>query len=251
MSTSAVLDLAQRLWPQARDRGAVDDPADLDVLLGALGVPGAPEYDGGMRRTFACFPPGEAAEFTLPTGEQPVHDAAGRFIAHVLVLRVLLAVGLGVDERVSGALAASHALSWARVGGAHYGRTPLEMAAALWLVALDPDGDSDRPLAIDWSPAALHDPALYAPDERLFSHYDVRERAIDWAHWVCRDRTRHAGVSVWTIVEPLLRLGDDARARLALAAFADAEDTGAPAPAAAMLERSRISRLLRAALGTA
>lgn len=245
MSTSAVLDLAQRLWPQARDRGVVDDPADLDVLLGTLGMPGAPGYAGGLRRTFACFPPGEAATFALPTGEHPEHDEAARFVAHVLVLRVLLAVGLGVDERVSGALAASHALSWARVGGAHYGRTPLEMTSALWLIVLDPDGASDRPLAIDWSPAALQDPALYAPDVRLFSHYDVRERAIDWAHWVSRDRARHEGVSIWTMVEPLLRLGGDARVRLALAAFANTEDTGAPAPAAAMLERNRIAQLLR------
>ena len=37
MSTSPVLDLAIRLWPQVRDRGAVDDPNDLDTLLAAQG----------------------------------------------------------------------------------------------------------------------------------------------------------------------------------------------------------------------
>lgn len=39
---SPVLELAIRLWPQVRDRGAVDDPSDLDTLLASQGQPGAP-----------------------------------------------------------------------------------------------------------------------------------------------------------------------------------------------------------------
>jgi hypothetical protein len=55
MVNSKVLDLALRLWPQVRDRGQVDDPADLDLLLATQGQPGAFGYEGGVRGTFAAF----------------------------------------------------------------------------------------------------------------------------------------------------------------------------------------------------
>ena len=62
------------------------------------------------------------------------------------------------------------------------------------------------------------------------------------------DAARRGGVSIWTIAEPLLRLRDDNRARLALAQLDDAGDAGAPAASAAsMLERNRVALLLRAA----
>jgi len=239
------LAIALRLWPQARDRGTVDDPEDLDRLLATLGQSGAPGFADGVVHTFACFPPTAAATLTLPTGERPATDEAARFMGHVLVTRVLLAAGLSIDRRVSEALAAACALSWARRLGGHYGRTPLEMATALWLPALDPDGASDRPLPIDWSPACYANEELWDPDYRLFSHYDIRERALDWAMWVAFDPARRAGVSLWTIVEPLLRLAEDGRARYVLAQLAAGEDSGESAPAAAMLERHRIATLLR------
>lgn len=244
MASNEILDLALRLWPQARDQGTVIDPNDLDRLLAAQGLPGAPGYEGGVRSTFACFGPDEVATFTLPTGEQPPSDEAARFLAHVLVTRTLLGVGLSIDERVEGAMTSAYALSWmAIVGGYH--QPPLALAATLWLVALDPLSTSDRPLAIDWS-APLYQGGWWDPDDRLFSHYDVRERALDWAAYVSYDTSRLQGCSIWTLVEPLLRLERDDRARLALSQLASASDAGEQAGAAAMLERNRVANLLRA-----
>ena len=244
MSESPILDLALRLWPLARDDGWVADPSDLDTLLDAIGQPGAPGYEGGLRYTFACFAPDAPAQFALPTGERPADDASARFIAHVLVTRTLLAVGLGIDERVARAVAEAHALSWATVDTSTH-QTPLALATSLWLVALDTDGNSDRPLLIDWSAGCFAEWGWWDPDDRLHSHYDVRERALNWAVYVSYDGTRHAGVSRWTMVEPLLRMERDTRARLALSQLAAADDVGDRAPAMAMLERNRVSGMLR------
>jgi hypothetical protein len=244
VSNSEILDLALRLWPQARDQGTVADPADLDRLLEAQGLPGAPGYECGIRWTFACFGPDEEAMFALPTGEQPGSDTDARFLAHLIVTRTLLAVGLSIDERVDAAMTTAHALSWATSGGGNHHQEPLALATSLWLIALDPDGASDRPLAIDWS-ADCFQRDWWDPDERLFSHYDMRERGLDWAAYVSYDSARHDGCSIWTIVEPLLRLEADTRARLALAQLSGAADVGQRANAAAMLERNRIAGLLR------
>jgi hypothetical protein len=248
VSSSEILDLALRLWPQARDQGTVNDPSDLDRLLEVQGLPGAPGYDCGIRSTFACFAPDEGATFALPTGEQPASDEDGRFLAHVLVTRTLLAVGLSIDERVDGAMTSAYALSWTARDAYH--QTPLALATTLWLVALDPMSSSDRPLAIDWT-AECYQRDGWDPDDRLFSHYDMRERALDWAAYVSYDTARHRGCSIWTIVEPLLRLERDDRARLALAQLSAASDSGERAPAAAMLERNRIAGLLRKYFGSA
>jgi hypothetical protein len=247
MSDSHILDLAQRLWPAARDRGTVDDPNDLDTLLASQGQPGAPGIEDGLLATFAAFTlEQDANDFALPTGERPSSDAEGRFLAHVLVTRVLLAVGLDVDPRVADALAAGHALSWA-VTSSEYLQGPLGLAAALWLPALDPDSASDRPLAIDWGAPLFADVARWDPEYRPFSHYDARERALDWAVYATARAERREGVSIFTLIEPLLRMERDQRAGMAIAAIADTADPpgSAPAPAAAMLERRRIADLLR------
>jgi hypothetical protein len=252
MSESPLLDLAQRLWPTVRDSGTVADPEDLDRLIATQGLPGAAGHECGLTSTFSCFAPDQdAAAFVLPTGERPQSDAEGRFIAHVLVTRVLLGAGLGIDPRVEAALCAADALSWAS-SGTEYPQSPLALATALWLPALDTDSASDRPLPIDWSAACFEDATFWNPEERLFSHYDVRERALDWAVYASTRPERHAGVSLWTIVEPLMRLGRDSRAAMALAQFADAADppSTAPVPAAAMLERRRISDAMRAHLSS-
>jgi hypothetical protein len=251
MSDSPVLDLAQRLWPSVRDTGVVADPGDLDLLLKALGQPGAPGYDCGLRSTFACFTPEQdASGFVLASGERPSSDEEGRFVAHLLVMRVLLGAGLSIDPRVAGALASSVALSWAASGG-DYRQPPLALACALWLPALDPDGPSDRPVPIDWSAACFEDATRWDPDYRLISHYDVRERALDWAVYASGGDERREGVSIWTIVEPLLRMSQDSRAQIALGQLGDAADaaSSAPVPAAAILERRRVSDALRAYLG--
>ena len=245
MADHEALTLALSLWPAARDRGAVDDPSALDELLTTLGQPGAVGYECGLRRTFSCFAADEAAVVTLPTGEQTQGDDEARFIAHVLVTRTLLAAGLHVDPRVTGAMGAAYALSWTAEGG-RTGQTPLALATSLWLVALDPLSISDRPLAIDWDVPCFDDAERWDLDYRLFSHYDIRERAIDWAAYASGAADRREGCSIYSIVEPLLRMNEDNRVRIALAAYAQAEDAaGEPASAAAMLERGRIAAMLQ------
>ncbi len=238
-----LLALANRLWPSVRDTGQVADPNDLDLLLAAQGKPGAPGYDRGVRGTFACFAPDEEASLTMPTGERSTSDEEARFLAHLLVTRVLMAAGLHIDRRVQRAVGDAFAVTWCVRGG--YRATPLALATSLWLVALDPLHRSDRPLPIDWSPEAYQDATLWDLDYRLFSHYDIRERGLDWVVYASLADDRHAGCSIWTIVEPLLRLDDD-RSFQALATFAEASDEESEIPAAAVLERGRIAGLLRA-----
>ena len=256
MPKSAVLDLALQLWPELRDGAPVGDPGALDRLLAAQGLPGAPGHDCGLTSSFACFPPGEEAALTLPSGERSRSDEEARFLGHLLVTRTLLGAGLIVDPRVAQALSVAHALSWTTEGGAPYHQTPLALAVSLWLIALDLQGRSDHPLPIDWSPPCF-ERDWWDHDYRLFSHYDVRERALDWSTFVGVDATRHEGCSVWTIAEPLLRLEADSRARMALpqlAAHGELAPTGAsgdePLPAAAALERGRIALLVQGYLGS-
>ncbi len=243
MSTSAVLDLALRLWPQARDRGAVDDPSDLDTLMAAMGQPGAPGYEGGLRRTFACFGPDEEAAFVLPTGERTQSDAEARLLGHIIVTRTLLGAGLGIDRRVQTAAGDAYAQTWA-VRGA-YDASPLTLATSIWLVALDEQQASDRPVNIDWTPALYDDADRWDTEYRLFSHYDIRERVLDWVSFASVSPNRHPGCSIWTIAEPLLRINDQ-RAQIALAQFVEASDEmDEDTPASAMLERARVAALLR------
>ncbi|MEE8421589.1 MAG: hypothetical protein V3S31_02305 [Dehalococcoidia bacterium] len=244
-SESEVLALALRIWPQVRDSGSAGDPSELDRLIEAQNQPGAPNHDCGQQFTFACFPPDAVPAVALPSGEQASGDEA-RFIAHLLVTRTLLGAGLAIDERVTGAMCDAYAFSWATTGGANHRQSPLALALSLWLVALDPSSASDRPLPIDWTPACFEQHDYWDPDYRLFSHYDIRERALDWARYVSIDPRRHPGVSVWTIVEPLLRLKQDTRANMALGHFAEAADAASErASAAAMLERNRVAEMLR------
>lgn len=245
MSESEILDLALRIWPQARDTGVIDDPEDLDRLLASQDQPGAPNRDCGRRYTFACFAPDAEAKLLLATGESAEGDDA-RFIAHLLVTRTLLAVGLAIDERVSGAMADAYAFSWTATGG-DYRQSPLALAASLWLIALDPSANSDHPIVIDWSSDCFDDAQRWDPDYRLFSHYDIRERALDWAMYVSAAPGRITGVSVWTLVEPLLRMESDWRTGQTLGQLSEVADAGSEqAPAAAMLERNRVANLLRA-----
>lgn len=249
MSYNETLALALRLWPDARDSGAVSDPTALDELLTALGQPGALGYDCGLRSTFACFAPDEDAALTLPTGEPTTSDAEARFIGHVLVTRTLLAAGLHIDQRVVTAMSDAYAFSWG-MRPASRDLSPLALASTLWLIALDPLSPSDRPLPMSWDAACFDDPERWDTDYRLFSHYDMSERATDWAVFSSGAPDRREGCSIWTIVEPLLRLDADNRVRIALSAFSDASDTDAVAASAtAMLERGRIAAMLQGSLG--
>ena len=253
VSESPVLHLALQLWPGVRDGVPVSDPGALDTLLAAQGRPGAPGHDCGLTSTFACFGPDEAAALTLPSGERSRSDDEARFLGHLLVTRTLIAAGLVIDERVARASSAAHALSWTTEGGAPYHQTPLALAVSLWLIALDPQARSDNPLPIDWSPACF-ERDWWDHEYRLFSHYDVRERALDWCAYASIDPARHEGCAAWTICEPLLRMEGDSRARMALpqlAAHAAVSASGAgaaegePLPAAAAIERGRVALLVQ------
>jgi hypothetical protein len=249
VSDNQILALALRLWPEARDNGAVADPTALDELLVSLGQPGAPGYECGLRTMFACFAPDEDASLTLPTGEVTVSDAEARFIGHVLITRTLLAAGLHIDQRVTTAMADTYAFSWGMRPGSR-DLSPLALASTLWLIALDPLRASDRPLPMSWDVACFDDSERWDTDYRLFSHYDISERATDWAVFSSGPAERREGCSVWTIVEPLLRMDADNRVRIALVALSDASDASVGGvSAAAMLERGRVAALLQGSLG--
>lgn len=239
-----------RLWPEVRDAGRVDDPSDLDTLLATQGQPGAMGHDCGLQYTFACFPPDIEARLRLPTGELTTSDAEARFIGHLLVTRVLLGAGLAVDARVIGAMHEAYAWSWTTVGEQHRHQTPLVLAVSLWLIAFDPQADSDRPLPIDWSARCFEERDWWDPDYRLFSHYDIREQALDWSTYVAYGPDRHPGCSPWAIVEPLLCMQGDSRISIVLSQLVGADSSSASQaeqiPAAAAIERGRIAALLHA-----
>jgi hypothetical protein len=245
------LALALRLWPTVRDGQPVEDPADLDRLLATQGQPGAAYFDDGVQHTFAVFPPDASAKLIMPTGEESHSDEEARFLGHLLITRTLLAAGLHIDPRVTSAMGDAYALTWTVIGG-EYVQTPLALGTSLWLIALDPSSNSDRPLPIDWTPALFQDGDRWDLDYRLFSHYDIRERALDWAVFAASHPDQREDVSSFALVEPLLRLTEDARAATALAAV---EESGggddAPAQASAMLERGRIAALLQAYISSA
>ena len=56
---------------------------------------------------------------------------------------------------------------------------------------------------------------------RLFSHYDIRERVLDWVSFASVDPSRHPGCSVWTIAEPLLRIMIEGEDKAAITQMAD------------------------------
>ena len=250
-ANSGMLDLALRLWPTVRDGQPAEDATDLDRLLATQGQPGAAYLEGGVQHTFAAFAADASAELTLPTGEQSQSDQEARFLGHLLITRTLLAAGLHVDPRVVAAMSDAYALTWTVIGG-DYVQSPLALATSLWLVALDPAGASDRPLPIDWTPALFQDPDRWDLEYRLFSHYDVRGRALDWAVSAAGHPAQREGVSSFLLVEPLLRLTADARAATALASVEESGGaTDTPAAAAAMLERGRIAMLLQGYVSSA
>lgn len=248
MKDTETIELALRLWPEARDSGYVSDPTTLDILLQTLGNKGALGYECGLRTTFSPSSQSDnLAPILLPTGEKtPTDELNTKLIANILITRTLIAAGLHVDERVIRSMADTYAFCWAPKGNAVIA-SPLARACSLWLIALDPSSASDKPLPVSWDAECFNNPEIWDTDYRLISHYDVRERAMDWAVFVSGDTARRDGCSRWTIIEPLLRLKDDSRTRIALSAYAESEDAvEINASAASMLERGRIANLLNA-----
>ena len=70
MKDTETIELALRLWPEARDSGYVSDPTMLDILLQTLGNKGALGYECGLRTTFSPSSQSDnLAPILLPTGE--------------------------------------------------------------------------------------------------------------------------------------------------------------------------------------
>ena len=248
MEDKEIIELTLQLWPEARDSGHVSDPTMLDILLQTLGTKGALGYECGLRTTFSPLSQNDnLTTILLPTGEQTSTDELStKIIANILITRTLLAAGLHVDERIIRSMADTYAFCWATKGDAIV-VSPLARACSLWLIALDPSSASDKPLPVSWDAECFNNPQIWDTDYRLISHYDVRERAMDWVVFASGNAARRDGCSRWTIIEPLLRLKDDSRTRIALSAYAESEDAvETNASAALMLERGRISNLLNA-----
>ena len=248
MKDKETIELALQLWPEARDVGYVSDPTMLDILLQTLGTKCALGYECGLRTTFSpSSQSNNLPHIMLPTGEKTSTDELNtRLIANIIITRTLLAAGLHVDERITSSMADTYAFCWAPKDNA-IAVSPLARACSLWLIALDPASASDKPLPVSWNAECFNNPRIWDTDYRLISHYDVRERAMDWVVFVSGSPVRRDGCSRWTIIEPLLRLKDDSRTRIALSAYAESQDAvETNASAASMLERGRIANLLNA-----
>ena len=240
--TKTTIEIIFDIWPSLRDGHEIRDMAVLDHLLSLFGGENAFEAARGLNSTFSGFTNDDNQQISLPTGESTCTPDEAKLLAHILITRLLIGAGLHVDRRVQGALGDAYANTWCVKG--EYRTTPLVLAHSLWLIALDPQNHSDTPLAIDWEPIYYQDSDGWDLNYRLFSHYDVKERALDWAVHVSQSPDRYVGCSRWNIVEPLIRINDE-RAHLAIKGLSDTIDIEIEGIGAAeILERSRISALL-------
>ena len=235
------VDLALEIWPGLRDGNNLEDLSDLDILLESQGIPTAYGSSEGISATFGGFTESVSQAVTLPTGETTSSLEEAQLLCHMVVTRTLMSAGLVVDRRVQEAMGQAYANTWCVKGD--YTTTPLVLSASLWLVALDPQNHSDTPLPIDWTAPIYENSLVWDTEYRLFSHYDIKERALDWAVHVSHDNERHQGCSRWNIIEPLLRIEDE-RAGLAVTNFLNQlEEDTENISARYIIERSRIAKL--------
>ena len=235
------VDVALEIWPGLRDGNNLEDISDLDILLESQGIPTAYGSSEGISATFGGFTESVLPAVTLPTGETTSSLEEAQLLCHIIVTRTLMSAGLLVDRRVQEAMGQAYANTWCVKGD--YNTTPLVLSASLWLIALDSQNHSDTPLLIDWTASLYENSLIWDTDYRLFSHYDIKERALDWAIHVSHENERHRGCSRWNIIEPLLRI-DDERADLAVTNFLNQLDEGGENISARyIIERSRIAKL--------
>ncbi len=235
------IDVALEIWPDLRDGNNLQDLSHLDILLGSLGIPTAYGSSEGISTTFGGFTESASPTVTLPTGETTTSLEEAKLLCHIVVTRTLMSAGLDVDRRVQEAMGQAYANTWCVKGD--YKTTPLVLSASLWLIALDSQSHSDTPLPIDWSASIYENSLFWDTEYRLFSHYDIKERALDWVVHVSHENERHQGCSRWNIIEPLLRIEDE-RADLAVTNFLNQlEEDAENISARYIIERSRIAKL--------
>lgn len=240
--TKTIIEKVFDTWPSIRDGQVISDISVLDYLLSLLGKKNAFGIAQGLNNTFSGFTDEDDQNIVLPSGESTRTPDEARLLAHILITRLLVGAGLDVDRRIQSALGDAYANTWCVKG--EYRTTPLVLAHSLWLIALDSQNHSDVPLVINWEPTYYQNAKVWDLNYRLFSHYDVKERALDWAVHVSHSSDRYAGCSRWNIIEPLIRINDE-RAHLAIKQLSESTDPEVQGIGAAeILERSRISRLL-------
>lgn len=81
-------------------------------------------------------------------------------------------------------------------------------------------------------------------DYNLFSHYDIKERMLDWCIYAINNDDIIQDISIFTILEPLLHLQNDSRAKIVIDKFSDLNDHHESKSASAMIEKKRISDLV-------
>tara|TARA_Y100001970_G_scaffold89710_1_gene113078 strand:+ start:9313 stop:10062 length:750 start_codon:yes stop_codon:yes gene_type:complete len=244
MENIALIDSMQSAWAEVRDSGSLTNVGILDELLERIGKEGAPGYECGVINTFSVFSPDEDAKIILVTGEETSSDAEARFIGNLLAIRLFLAAGFIFDAKIISALSSTYGLSWTKKIGGNYGHSSLSLATSLWLIALDPKPESDEPFNIDWDLQCFNNDELWDLDYNLFSHYDIKERMLDWCIYAINNDDIIQDISIFTILEPLLHLQNDSRAKIVIDKFSDLNDHHESKSASAMVEKKRISDLV-------
>ena len=244
MENIALIDSIQSAWTEIRDNGSLSNVKILDQLLERIGQEGAPGYECGILDTFSVFSPSEDAKIILPTGEETNSDSEARFIANLLALRLFLAAGFIFDGKIISALASTYGLSWTRKIGGNYGHSSLSLAISLWLIGLDPKPESDEPFNINWNLQCFQNSELWDLDYNLFSRYDIKERMLDWCIYAVNNEAIMKDISIFTILEPLLLLQNDSRAKIVIDKFSDLNDHHESKSASTLIEKKRIADLV-------
>jgi hypothetical protein len=244
MQNIELINSIQSSWVQLRDKGALDDLEILDILMGKIGLAGSPGYDCGIRDTFSIFSIDDDAKIFLPTGELTKSDEEARFIANILAIRLFLAAGFGFEAKIINALASTYAMSWAKKSGNNYGHSALTLAMSIWLIALEPKPESDEPFPINWDIPCFDNPEIWNFEFNLHSRYDIRERILDWCILIVNNTTLINDVSIFTILEPILYMKNDFRAKLFLDKFSELQDHHESSTASTLMEKKRIVDLI-------
>tara|TARA_Y100001970_G_C14249673_1_gene870854 strand:- start:3138 stop:3887 length:750 start_codon:yes stop_codon:yes gene_type:complete len=244
MENTALIDSMQSAWVEVRDTGSLSDVAILDQLLQRIGQEGAPGYECGVLDTFSIFDKNEDAKIILSTGEETTSDTEARFIGNLLAIRLFLAAGFIFDAKIISALASTYGLSWTKKIGGNYGHSSLSLSISLWLIALDPKPESDEPFNINWELECFQNNELWDLDYNLFSRYDIKERMLDWCIYAVNNEDTMRGISIFTILEPLLQLRNDSRAKIVIDKFSDLNDHHESKSASTLIEKKRISDLI-------
>ena len=135
-------------------------------------------------------------------------------------------------------------MSWAKKSGNNYGHSALSLATSIWLIALEPKPESDEPFPINWDIPCFDNPEIWNFEFNLHSRYDIRERILDWCILIVNDTTLINDVSIFSILEPILYMKNDSRAKLFLDKFSELQDHHESSTVSALMEKKRIVDLI-------